>query len=82
MCTVESVVLAVTAYGKIYWYLRFNKSLLSALLFFIYILYPAAYFYIFSSSQPSSHLGYMNVSSGNCDQNGCGLERNTSVGRK
>jgi hypothetical protein len=24
----------------------------------------------------------MNVSSGNCDQNGCGLERNTSVGRK
>jgi hypothetical protein len=51
MCTVENVVLAVTAYGKIF--LRFNKLLLSALLLF-YILYPVAYFSLFPSSQPAT----------------------------
>jgi hypothetical protein len=33
-------------------------------------------------SPPASHSGHMNVISDNCDQTGCGLEGNTSVGRK
>jgi len=50
MCNVEYVVLAVTAYGEIY--LRFNKSLLSALLLLLCMLYPVSYFSVFPSSQP------------------------------
>ena len=53
MCTVENVALAVTSYGNIY--LRFNRALLSALLLF-YVLYPAAYFSIFPSSQPATQV--------------------------